>query len=53
MAEEAKVARRATAIKRIRRYVIYGILIAIVILLANQVFGGDGDGQAAALLTGF
>lgn len=50
-AEEAKAARRATMLKRIRRIVTYAIVIALVILLANQVFGG-GDEQSLGALTG-
>jgi hypothetical protein len=38
-AEEAKAERRATIIKRARRVLLYAVVIAIVILLANQVFG--------------
>jgi hypothetical protein len=42
-AEEAKAARRQLALKRIRRFVFYGLLIALVIFLATQVWGGGGD----------
>lgn len=50
LAEEAKAARKASVFKRIRRVVIYALLIAAVILLANQVFGGDDSDQAITLL---
>ena len=52
MAQEAKVSRRAAMLKRVRRVVIYAVIIALVILLANQVFGGDGDELALAALLG-
>jgi hypothetical protein len=51
-AQEAKTARRAVTLKRVRRIVIYGIIIAGVLLLANQVFGGGGDDQSFGLLIG-
>ncbi len=50
-AAEAKVARRGLAVKRIRRFVVYGIVIAIVLFLATQVWG-NGDDQALGVLLG-
>ena len=51
-AAEAKAARRAVTVKRIRRIVIYGLLIALVLFLANQVFGGGGDDQTLGAILG-
>jgi len=45
-----KVARRTLTIRRVRRIVIYGVVIALVLLLANQVWGGDD--QALSLVVG-
>lgn len=46
------MARRGLALKRIRRFVVYGIVIAIVLFLATQVWG-NGDDQALGVLLGF
>ncbi len=50
-AKADKAARRTLTLKRIRRILIYGVIIALVLLLANQVWGG-GDDQAVGLLVG-
>ena len=51
MAAEVKQARRDKAFKRIRRFVIFGVIFALVLLLANQIWGG-GDGQALGFALG-
>lgn len=51
-AQEAKQARRQLIIKRTRRIVFYGIIIAIVLFLASLVWGGNGDEQSLGLLLG-
>lgn len=50
-AQEAKLARRGLTLKRIRRFVVYGIVIAIVLFLATQVWG-SGDDQALGVVLG-
>jgi hypothetical protein len=47
-AAESKVARRQKTLKLVRRIVIYGLLAAAVLLLANLFLGG-GEGDAAGL----
>lgn len=39
-------------VKRIRRFVFYGIIIALVLLLASQVWGNGGDDQSLVALLG-
>jgi hypothetical protein len=51
-AAQAKQARRELAIKRIRRIVIYGIVIAIVLFLASQIWGGNGDDAVVGHILG-
>ena len=51
-AQEAKQARRERIIKRARRLVFYGVIIAIVLFLATIVWGGNGDDQSLGLMLG-
>jgi len=45
-AEEAKVVRRQKTFKTVRRIVIYGLLIAAALFLANLLLGGGSDEAA-------
>jgi hypothetical protein len=48
-AVEAKAARRQKTLKLVRRIVIYGLLAAAVLLLANLLLGGGNEADAAGL----
>lgn len=48
-AAEAKAARRQKTFKLVRRIVIYGLLAAAVLLLANFFLGGGNEADAAGL----
>ena len=51
-AEAQKEARRAKAFKRVRRVLIYGVIFALVIFLASQIWGSGGNDRALGLLAG-
>ena len=48
-AAEAKTQRRQATFKRVKRLAVWGVIAALVLLLANFVFGAESD-EALGLL---